>query len=134
PPYDFDPEYGRLEERFLRWTTSLLAPGAGILCFIVPGYAVAASAATLAREYEQIVAYRLPDPHYAVFRQVVVIARRRARPLTYPAQITQEAGRLRALTAADQATPVLPPVGRDTAPRPPDLTLPVAWSALPELR
>src|SRR3954454_824549 len=24
PPYDVDPEYGRLEERFLRWTTPLL--------------------------------------------------------------------------------------------------------------
>jgi hypothetical protein len=87
-PYDLDPEYGRLEERFLRATTPLLVPGAGVLCFIVPGYAVGASAETLAREYERTVAYRLPDPHYAVYHQVVVLAQRRARPLTYPAQIS----------------------------------------------
>jgi hypothetical protein len=133
-PYDVDPEYGRLEERFLRWTTPLLVPGVGIVCFIVPGYALAASAETLAREYEQIVVYRLPDPSYSVYHQVVLLGLRRVRSLTYPAQIAQEAARLRALAAADQTLPKLEAGTRNAEPLPPDLTLRWAPGGLPELR
>lgn len=130
PPYDDDREYVRLEERFLRATTPLLIPGSGVLCFIIPSYALAASAGTLAREYEEVQVYRLPDPQYAVFRQVVVLARRRARPLTYDGLITPEADRLRTLAARPETVPVLPAAGSST---PPDLLLPVVPGGLPDL-
>ena len=81
PPYDFDKVHGRLEQRFLeRWTAALL-PGDGVLMFLVPFYALQASAAFLARNYQDIRAWRFPDALFTAFRQCVLVARRRGAPL-----------------------------------------------------
>ena len=75
PPYDQDSECKRLEERFLvRFTPALATDGA--LLFVVPFYALLASADTLARHYDQVQCYRFPDPDFGVFKQVVLVARR----------------------------------------------------------
>ena len=75
PPYDIDREMGRLEERFLRRFTQSLAIG-GVLVFIIPVTALAASAATLAKEYTNIYCFRFPSPEYEAYKQVVVLAKR----------------------------------------------------------
>ena len=119
PPYDRDPVHGRLEQAFLARFTPALAPGTGILVFVVPGYALAASAATLATEYEALTAYRFPPADYAAFKQVVLLARRRRYPL--PAGATAGAAAQVQRWAADPAAlPVLPAPGS----APPDLALP----------
>lgn len=80
PPYDLDPVHARLEERFLARFTRLLDTAGGLLVFVVPFYALAASAETLAREYDVegdgLGCYRFPDADFAAFRQVVLFARR----------------------------------------------------------
>ncbi|HVR10483.1 MAG TPA: DUF6094 domain-containing protein, partial [Thermoanaerobaculia bacterium] len=78
PPYDVDPLHGRLEQRFLERWTACLAPGAGLLVFIVPHYALAASADHLARHFESLRAWRFPGALFDAFRQCVVLGRRRA--------------------------------------------------------
>lgn len=83
PPYDTDRVFGRSEERFLRRFGPLVAPD-GVLLYLLPVTALAASAETLGREWESVELYRLPDPHYAAFRQVLVRARRRLVPLGSP--------------------------------------------------
>ncbi len=81
PPYDFDKVQGRREQRFLeRWTAALL-PGEGVLLFVVPFYALEASAGFLSRHYQDLRAWRFPDAFYQAFRQCVLIARRRGTPL-----------------------------------------------------
>ena len=81
PPYDIDKVHGRLEQRFLeRWTTALL-PGEGILMLLVPFYALEASAGFLARHYQDIRAWRFPEPHFEAFRQCVLVARKRSAPV-----------------------------------------------------
>jgi hypothetical protein len=76
PPYGLDPLYGRLENRFLERFTRLLIAGEGILIFVVPHYALSASASYLARHYEDIRAFRFPDGDFDAFKQVVLVARR----------------------------------------------------------
>jgi hypothetical protein len=80
PPYDTDKLHGRLEQRFLERWTACLAPGAGVLVFVVPAHALAASAGYLARHFETVRAWRFPGKLFAAFRQVVLLARRRAAP------------------------------------------------------
>ncbi|HEY4595252.1 MAG TPA: DUF6094 domain-containing protein, partial [Thermoanaerobaculia bacterium] len=81
PPYDIDKVHGRLEQRFLeRWTAALL-PGDGVLLFLVPFYALQASAGFLARHYQEIRAFRLPAPDFEAFRQCVLLARKRSAPV-----------------------------------------------------
>ena len=75
PPYDTDRVHGRLEERFLSRFTPALKDG-GVLLFLVPEYALAASADTLARNYEDVHVFRFPEPDYAAFKQVVLFARK----------------------------------------------------------
>lgn len=77
PPYDHDAEFRRLEERFLVRFAPTVAPG-GALVFVVPFYALAASAATLGRHFGEVFCYRFPDEDFAAFSQVVLVARRRA--------------------------------------------------------
>jgi hypothetical protein len=78
PPYDFDPKHVRLEQKFLsRFTQALRLDG--VLVFVVPHYALSASAELLAKEYKDLVCLRFPDPDYATFKQVVVFARRSRR-------------------------------------------------------
>lgn len=76
PPYGFDRAHGRLEHRWLARFTPLLLPGEGVLLFVVPHHALSASADYLARHYDDVACYRLPDPDFAAFRQVVLIGRR----------------------------------------------------------
>lgn len=76
PPYGFDRAHGRLEHRWLARFTPLLLPGEGVLLFVVPHYALSASADYLARHYDDVACYRLPDPDFAAFRQVVLVGRR----------------------------------------------------------
>lgn len=82
PPYDQDREYGRTEQRFLARFTPMLHPGSGCLLFLVPAQALPASADYLARHFLDLKAWRLPDPDFQAFRQVLVVARRTAKPLT----------------------------------------------------
>lgn len=78
PPYDLDPVHARLEERFLERFTCVLDRGSapGLLVFVVPYYALKASAETLALEYELLGCWRFPEPEFAVYKQVVLFARR----------------------------------------------------------
>jgi hypothetical protein len=81
PPYDIDKVHGRLEQRFLdRWTTALL-PSEGVLLFLVPFYALGASAEYLSLHYQEIRAFRFPAPEFETFRQCVLVARRRSTPV-----------------------------------------------------
>lgn len=71
PPYDADPEWGRLEARFLdRFSRMLTAQG--VLLLVVPRNALRACAPVLAAEYTELAAWRFPDPQYQAFKQVVV--------------------------------------------------------------
>lgn len=76
PPYDFERECKRLEEKFLRRYTSALCMG-GVLVFLVPFYSLAASADTLAQHFTDLRCYKFPDPDYSVFKQVVLFGTRR---------------------------------------------------------
>ena len=84
PPYDTDRVHGRLEEKFLaRFTPALM--DSGVLVYVVPEYALAASANTLAMEYESVRVFRFPEADYAAYKQVVLVARKvptRLEPLT----------------------------------------------------
>lgn len=84
PPYDFDKKHGRLEQRFLTRFTRFIYPGHGYLMFLVPHYALEASADYLARNYLEIEAWRLPAEHFAAFKQVLLIARRAKRRIHAP--------------------------------------------------
>lgn len=126
PPYDVDRVHGRLEQRFLTRFTPILQPGAGILVFVVPHYALDASATLLAREYETPHCFRFPADEFATFRQVVLVARRRTRPLdhtlvdgTLVARIEGWARNVSGLPELSPATkPVVafPPFGKDKIP------------------
>lgn len=106
PPYAHDPEHGRLEQRFLARFTRHLHPGRGVLFFLVPGHALAASAELLAREYLELRAWRLPQPEYSAFGQVLVVGRRAGRPLFgAPMEPT-----IRRWAATPDRLPVLPEV------------------------
>lgn len=75
PPYDTDPQCGRLEERFLRAWAPRVAIG-GALLFVVPFASLAASADTLGRHFGDLACFRFPGDDFAAFRQVVLVARR----------------------------------------------------------
>ena len=76
PPYDHDARFKRLEERFLQRFMPALMTG-GVLLFVVPVHALSASFDTLGTWARDVEVLRFPDPDYAVFKQVVVRARRR---------------------------------------------------------
>jgi hypothetical protein len=76
PPYDTDKIHGRLEQAFLaRWAGCLMDGGA--LVFVVPHHALAASAATLAQHFDEVSCWRFPEPDFAAYRQVFLVARKR---------------------------------------------------------
>lgn len=75
PPYDTDPEEGRLEQRCLRRFTPALSVG-GVLIFVLPAPSVEASALYLARHYKELRMLRFPDDDFATFGQVVIVAKR----------------------------------------------------------
>jgi hypothetical protein len=78
PPYhDREPGAdGRLEVRFVRRTLPLLAVG-GVLLLLVPHYSLADMVDPLARELEDVRCFRFPDDDFAVFKQVLLVGRRR---------------------------------------------------------
>jgi hypothetical protein len=77
PPYDTDPIHGRLEQRFLERFTPVLMDG-GYLIFLVPFYALKASANLLAQEYDSLTCFRFPEEDFKIFKQVLLIARKGA--------------------------------------------------------
>lgn len=83
PPYDTDPEYGRLEERFLLRAKDLLATD-GWLAFVVPFHALLRSAHTLSNHFSDVSCYRFPGDHWDAYKQVVLFARRRADTISRP--------------------------------------------------
>lgn len=89
PPYDTDKVHGRLEERFLDRFTHALADD-GVLLFVVPFYALAASAETLGRFYTDLHCFRFPEEDFG-FKQVVLCARKAAvtLPFANPAVVAQ---------------------------------------------
>ena len=105
PPYDIDRETGRLEHRFLERFTRVLRPGHGLLIYIVPHYALEASAAYLAEHYEDVRCWRFPPAEYQAFRQVVLVGRRRAAPRRFPDEAA--AARVRDWAAAPETLPGL---------------------------
>lgn len=84
PPYETDREHGRMEQAFLAKFTGVLARGLGVLLFVVPHYALRASARTLATSYEQVRCYAFPAQDFAAYKQVVLVARRRDFDLPAP--------------------------------------------------
>jgi hypothetical protein len=75
PPYDLDSIHGRLEQRFLdRFTVTLKEDG--VLMFLVPFYALKASALTLATHYDELVCLRFPTEHFEPYRQVALMAKK----------------------------------------------------------
>ena len=89
PPYDTDKVHGRLEERFLARFTHALADD-GVLLFVVPFYALAASAQTLGRFYTDLHCFRFPDEDFG-FKQVILCARKATTilPFANPAVVAQ---------------------------------------------
>ncbi|MEI8167137.1 MAG: DUF6094 domain-containing protein [Chloroflexales bacterium] len=110
PPYDPDPVHGRLEQRFLA-RAHTFQQGGGVLVHIVPHYALGASAELLAREYEQVTCVRLPDPDFAVFKQVALLAVKRSHPLTLDVTDHPTATLVRSWSHDATIIPVLPKAG-----------------------
>lgn len=81
PPYDVLPGGDRLERLWLERWTGVLRPGAGVLLMAIPRTALAACADYLARHYIDVSVVRLPDPDYADYQQVVVVATRAPAPI-----------------------------------------------------
>ena len=118
PPYDMDPEFGRLEHRFLSRFTEALYPGHGVLLYLVPVHALEASADFLAGHYQDLRCWRLPEGDFQVYSQVLVQGRRARRP-----RLSEHtAARIRAWVRQPERLPVLPEV----CPEPLELTAPGA--------
>ena len=100
PPYDADDEGRRLEHAFLAGLSRALCPG-GVLVFLIPQARLAVSARYLAAHYTGFRAYRFPAPEFAAFRQVVLLATKKAQATADP--VAQ--ARLEALSDAE-----LPPL------------------------
>jgi hypothetical protein len=76
PPYDTDREHGRVEQKFLVRFTDALATN-GVLLFVVPHYALKASAAFLATHFDIRGCHRFPEADFDAFKQVVLVATKR---------------------------------------------------------
>ncbi len=82
PPYDSSgDERRRLEHAFLTHMTRAVCPG-GVLVLIVPQRQLSISARYLSNQYNDIMAYRFPDPEFEAFRQVVLFGVRKPKPGT----------------------------------------------------
>jgi hypothetical protein len=81
-PYDLDKEHGRLEEKFLVRFVNMLRFG-GALIFLVPYYALAKSADTIARHFSEVYCVRFPDSDFDIFKQVVLVGKKHS-PLLDP--------------------------------------------------
>ena len=80
PPYDYDPDFKRLEQRFLVRATQLLVTG-GILIYMVPRYVLNTSAKFLARNYSGFRVWQEEgNPDAERFNQVMLVAVRNTSP------------------------------------------------------
>ena len=78
PPYDYDPDYRRLEHRFLLKAAPLLNFG-GLLVFIVPRHELRVSADFLARNFSELRIWQPQgNPDAERFNQIFLTARRYA--------------------------------------------------------
>ena len=109
PPYDTDPVHGRFEQRFLDRFTPALAVG-GLLVFLVPFYALKASADLLAREYDDLRCFRFPSADFEAYSQVVLIARKRESRLEPNPKILAQ---VQAWAADVSSEPELPYLGAE---------------------
>lgn len=91
PPYDLDSVHGRLEERFLQRFHGALCED-GYLVFLVPFYALKASARTLAQHFCELHCFRFPEEDFSLFKQVCLIAKKRTLLQPDPAVIAQVEG------------------------------------------
>lgn len=76
PPYDTDKVYGRLEHKFLERFSDALAEN-GLLLFVVPFYAIKASAEFIAKNFVDVVCLKFPEPDFSVYKQVVLAGKKR---------------------------------------------------------
>ncbi len=84
PPYADDDD-GRLEFRFLKGSLPVLKPG-GVLIYLVPQRRLNERVArVLAGHFEKVRVHRFPDPAYDRFRQIAVLATKRAAPVAVSA-------------------------------------------------
>jgi len=74
-PYDLDKEHGRLEEKFLVRFVDMIRFG-GALIAVMPYYALAKSADTIARHFSEVHCVRFPDGDFDVFKQVVLVGKK----------------------------------------------------------
>jgi len=93
PPFDADRECRRLEERWLRRFGGVLCVG-GALLFVLPYYALEASADTLAQQFTDVACFRFPDADFVpkqdgAYKRVVVVARKTV-PLLAPSATVRE--------------------------------------------
>jgi len=124
PPYD-DNEGERKELTFLRDLLDSLIAG-GLLVYIIPQSRLSSDIAELlASNFTQIRSYRFPDPEFAAFGQIVVLAKKSLWP-TNDAALARE---LAKRGASDVAVPPLP----ESVPWPP-YSLPPTQNAIVQVR
>lgn len=82
PPYDYDKVHGRLEQKFLDRFTPCLKDS-GVLVFLVPFYALKASAELLAQDFTNLHCFRFPGDDWDAYKQVVLLATK-SEPLLEP--------------------------------------------------
>jgi len=110
PPYDQDRQYRRLEARWLHACAPMLTTG-GVLVFVVPHYALAACADTLALHFADLRCLRFPGEDFETFKQVFLFARRVERAAPDPAIAAQvrawsdDASGIPDLPSVDQVEP-----------------------------
>jgi SAM-dependent methyltransferase len=104
PPYDHDDEAKRLEHAFLTTMSRALCPG-GLLVFIVPQRRLVVSARYLAGHYARFACYRFPDPEFANFGQVVLLAAKR------DGAVGEARWKEQVETWASEPLPEVPPAG-----------------------
>lgn len=83
PPYDIDSVHGRMEERFLVRFTEALCEG-GILLYVVPYYALKASATTLGKFFHKLHCFKFPGREFDNFRQVVLVGTKKTSLVSDP--------------------------------------------------
>lgn len=78
PPYDSDEETIRLEHKFLVKMTPYLRTDGLLIFIIVQKNLIKETIRFLSAHYQNISAYRFPDPHFDRFNQIVIFATRRS--------------------------------------------------------
>ena len=95
------------EDKWLTRFTGALA-NEGVLVFLVPFHALDKCADVLAQNYGNVRCFKLPEPHFAAFKQVVLYAVRQP-PLAQPN--TKIAERVIDWSKSSEGIPVLPACG-----------------------